>query len=141
MLKNVPSVFSGDLLKILSDMGHGDEILIADANFPAERFGRRVVHCPASDSVQMLEAVLSVFPLDHLEPPVHLMALSPDDHIDTPRVWGAYERSIRAAGYDVEFAWHEYKAFYMAASECYAIVQTGETALYGNVILRKGVVR
>lgn len=141
MLNRVPRLLTGDILKILSDMGHGDELLIADANFPAERFGRRVVHCPASTAVGMLDAVLDVFPLDHLESPLHLMELSPNDVCGRPPIWDDFERSLDLAGYGVDLAWHEYKAFYRAASECYAVIQTGETALYGNIILRKGVVR
>ena len=142
MLIGLSPCLDGDVLKILSDMGHGDEVLIADANFPAERCAQRLVRNMGCDSVQMLSAVLTVFPLDHLVPPVWLMALAEGDSgMGEPSIWVEYRQALALHGYYRGFNWHKYEAFYQAANNCFAVIQTGETALYGNIILRKGAIK
>ena len=143
MLLGIPGILRGDLLKVLSDMGHGDEVAIVDANFPAERRARRLVRDMGSSSVDMLAAVLGVMPLDHLGgAPARLMAVAEGDDCPEPTVWGLYSRCLDAAGCrEEQFEMLDRDAFYEAAEGAYAVVQTGETALYGNIILRKGVVR
>ena len=99
MLLGIPGILSGDLLKVLSDMGHGDEVAIVDANFPAERRARRLVRDMGSSSVDMLAAVLGVMPLDHLGgAPARLMAVAEGDDCPEPTVWGLYSRCLDAAG-------------------------------------------
>lgn len=143
MLLGVPKILSGDLLKILCDMGHGDEIVIADANFPAETCGKRVVRCSGVSGVEMAEAMLKVMPLDHLEgSPALLMKVAEGDGCDTPAIWAKYECVLEDAGRCREdLAYLERGEFYDRARCAYAVIQTGEEALYGNIILRKGVVR
>ena len=143
MLLNVPKILSGDLLKALCDMGHGDEVVIADANFPAETCGRRVVRCPGISGVEMVAAVLDVMPLDHLEgAPALLMAVAEGDGCGEPAIWAKYGRVLEDVGRRrEEVGFLERGGFYDRARRAYAVVQTGEEALYGNIILRKGVVR
>lgn len=141
MLKGIPSILSPELLKILMEMGHGDEIAIGDGNFPAASMARRLVRCDGHGVPELLDAVLRLFPLDtYVEAPVALMQVVPGD--DTkPEIWKTYRdivttRSPKAAS--IEHV--ERFAFYERARACYAIVATGESALYANVILKKGVV-
>ena len=143
MLLGIPPIISGDLLKILNDMGHGDEIVIADANFPACRCGERVVQVLGSSGIDMARAILKVMPLDHLEgAPAILMAIAKDDDCGEPVIWSDYSEILSASGRTKDqFRMLERNGFYERASKSYAIVQTGEMALYGNLILRKGVVR
>lgn len=143
MLLGLPRVLDGDLLKLLSDMGHGDEVVVADANFPAERCGARVVRSMACSGVEMAEAVLRVMPLDHLGgPPACLMAVAEGDDCCEPSIWAEYSRLLANVGYTGElFCMLERDAFYDRAEKAFAVIQTGETALCGNLILRKGVVR
>lgn len=143
MLLGIPSIISGDLLKVLNDMGHGDEIVIADANFPAYRCGERVVQALGLTGTEMMHAILRVMPLDHLEgAPATLMAVAKDDDCETPSIWTDYSEMLSEAGRKSDqFRMLERDDFYKRASKAYAVVQTGETALYGNIILRKGVVR
>lgn len=143
MLLGIPKILDGDLLKILCDMGHGDEIVVADANFPAERCGRRVARSLSSSGEEMARAILSVMPLDHLGgPPACLMAVAEGDDCGTPEIWDVYGRLLSEEGHSPSAAaFLEREEFYERAYRAYAIVQTGETALYGNIILRKGVVR
>lgn len=141
MLKGIPAILSPELLKIMMEMGHGDELAIGDGNFPAASMAQRLVRCDGHDVPTLLDAVLRFFPLDtFVDTPVALMEVVPGD--DTrPAIWENYrrivaERSPHAAGF--EFV--ERFAFYDRAREAYAIVATGESALYANIILKKGVV-
>ena len=143
MLKGISPVLTGDMLKALNDMGHGDEIVVADANFPARRCGRQVLDALGVSGTELVDAVLRLMPLDHLEgAPACLMAVAKDDGCETPAIWHEYSKLLAFRGKSSEqFAMLERGDFYERASNAYAIVQTGEAALYGNIILRKGVVR
>ena len=142
MLIGIPKFLSGDILKVLSDMGHGDELAIVDANFPASRCGQRVFEFPTSGAEEMLAAVLQVMPLDHLEgPAAHLMAVAEGDLCEEPPIWSAFISQISAVGYSRAAGMLERRAFYERAEQAFAIIRTGEGALYGNIIVRKGVVR
>lgn len=143
MLLGIPEELDGDLLKILCDMGHGDEIVVADANFPAERCGMRVVKSMASSGVGMVGAILRVMPLDHLGgEPACLMAVAEGDDCGEPAIWGSYsELILPEKRFEEKFSMLERGEFYERAERSFAVVQTGEGALYANVILRKGVVR
>ena len=141
MLKNIPSILSPELLKILMEMGHGDEIDIADGNFPAASIARRLIRADGHGVPPVLEAVLKLFPLDIYVPkPVALMQVVPGDKVETP-IWNVYDRIIRASGEKFDgFENVERFAFYERAKNAYAVVATGESALYANIILKKGVV-
>ena len=141
MLKNIPSILSPELLKILMEMGHGDEIVIADGNFPAASIARRLIRADGHGVPPVLEAVLKLFPLDIYVPkPVALMQVVPGDKVETP-IWNVYDRIIRASGEKFDgFENVERFAFYERAKKAYAVVATGESALYANIILKKGVV-
>ncbi|UKS30488.1 L-fucose mutarotase [Paenibacillus sp. HWE-109] len=139
MLKGIPSILSPELLKVLMEMGHGDELIIADGNFPAASHANRLLRCDGHGVPELLEAVLSLYPLDtYSEQPVALMAVVPGDQVETP-IWKMYEDLIsKHTAPAIEYV--ERFAFYERAKKAYAIVATSEKALYANVILRKGVI-
>jgi len=144
MLKGIPAILSPELLKVLCEMGHGDRLVIADGNFPAESIGsqRIVIRCDGHGVPDLLDAILKVLPLDtYVENAVHLMEVVPGDKVETP-IWDVYKKII--ATYDEREAktigYLERYEFYKEARTAYAILATGEKALYGNIILQKGVV-
>lgn len=138
MLKGIDKIISPDLLKIMMEMGHGDEIVISDGNFPAARIAQRLVRLDGHDAPEVLEAMLKLFPLDTYAQPVYLMEKVPGDTVETP-IWDTYkEITGKYTDKDPEFI--ERFAFYERAEKAYAVVYTGESALYANIILKKGVV-
>jgi L-fucose mutarotase len=140
MLKGIPSVLSPDLLKMLREMGHGDELVLADANFPSVSMGQRVVRCDGVGIVALLDAVLALMPLDRYgQSPVAVMAVVPGDPA-VPVAWEEYAGVVERWEGRMEFERVERFAFYERARRAFGVVATGEGALYGNVILRKGVV-
>lgn len=144
MLKNIPPILSPELLKTLCEMGHSDRIVIADGNFPAESMGKncKVIRCDGHGVPELLDAILTLFPLDtYVDKPVSLMQVMPGDNAKTP-IWDEYKAIIarhdeRGAGAVGEI---ERFAFYEEAKKAYAIIATGETAIYANIMLQKGVV-
>ena len=142
MLKGVPSIITPELMKVLMEMGHGDEIVLADGNFPAASNARRLIRCDGHTVCEVLEAVLKFFPLDvFVDLPVALMSVVPGD--DTkPTIWEDYRKIVKASGEPFEeFEFVERFAFYERARAAYAVVATSEMALYANVILKKGLVQ
>lgn len=141
MLKGIPNLLSPELLKILMEMGHGDEIVIADGNFPAASHAQRLVRCDGHGAALLLEAVLRLFPLDTFVPqPVALMAVVAGDRYQ-PEIWPAYEKIIRQHDtHFTRFELMERQAFYDRAKKAHAIVATGEMARYANLILKKGLI-
>lgn len=140
MLKNIPPIISPELMKVLMEMGHGDEIVLADGNFPAASMAQRLLRCDGHGVPELLEAVLKLLPLDiYVERPVALMAVVPGD--DTkPTIWEEYHKIVTASGEKFSsFEFYERFAFYERARKAYAVVATSEKALYANVILKKGV--
>jgi L-fucose mutarotase len=141
MLKGIPGIISPELLKILMEMGHGDELVIADGNFPAASIAKRLVRCDGHNVPELLDAVLKFFPLDsYAEAPVALMAVVPGDTVK-PTIWDTYKEIIKKhepVTNKIEFV--ERFAFYERAKNAYAVVATGEKALYANIIIKKGVV-
>jgi len=140
MLKNIPSILSPELLKILMEMGHGDEIVLGDGNFPAANYGQRLVRLDGHGVPEILTAILQVFPLDRFEANAFLMEKTPGDETKTP-IWETY-REIASKG-DVHFKGFDFVerfAFYERAKKAYAVIATGESALYANIILKKGVI-
>lgn len=141
MLIGIDPILGPDLLHALRAMGHGDDIVIADANFPSQSIGRRVVRADDSDMPRLLAAILGVMPLDAIEPgAVTGMEVvgAPDQrapaHGDVERVLGARP----GARFRLELI--ERHAFYARARAAYVVVATGERRFYGNVILRKGTI-
>ena len=144
MLKGIPPILSPELLKVLCEMGHGDRIVLADGNFPAESVGKdaMVIRLDGHGVPELLDAVLQLFPLDtYVLHPVKLMAVVAGDRVETP-IWNTYKEIIdrhdRRGSATIEEI--ERFAFYEEAKKAYAIVATGETAIYANVMLQKGVV-
>ena len=141
MLRNIDPLLSPALLYTLREMGHGDEIVIADANFPAVSMGKRVHRLDGISATDVLDAVLSVMPLDSfVSDPAHTMQVvgSPDV---VPEIVAEFQEIIReAADNPAEIATLERFAFYERSKTAFAVVQTGERRLYGNIILKKGVV-
>lgn len=144
MLKGIPSVISPDLLKVLCEMGHGDRICFSDSNFPAETIGKnsKVLRFDSIKMPELLDAVLQLMPLDtYTDSPVELMQVMPGDPVKTP-IWDEYKKVVSkydSRGADA-FCEVERFEFYERAKECYAVVATGETAVYANIILQKGVI-
>ena len=141
MLKNIPAILTPDLLKILMEMGHGDEIVIADGNFPAASHAQRLVRCDGHDVPPLLDAILQLFPLDtFVKHPVALMAVVPGDQY-SPKIWPVYKKVVQKYHPNLaEFEMLERHAFYERARKAYAVVATGELARYANLILKKGLV-
>ncbi|HEV2319105.1 MAG TPA: L-fucose mutarotase [Verrucomicrobiae bacterium] len=141
MLKGIPNILTPDLLKVLMEMGHGDEIVIADGNFPAASHAQRLVRCDGLGAPQLLDAMLLLFPLDtFVKHSAALMAVVPGDNY-TPEIWPIYRKI--AQRHDPRFADFEMierHAFYERARKAYAVVATGEMARYANIILKKGLV-
>jgi L-fucose mutarotase len=139
MLKGISPHLSPDLLKILAEMGHGDEIILADAHFPGHTFGRRVLRADGVRISTMLDAVLPVFELDAYAPPLVMMQVVPGDALD-PQVETDYLEAIRRHAPDVRAPERiDRFAFYDRAKGAFAVVITGETRKYGNILLKKGV--
>lgn len=141
MLIGIPSIISPELLKVLMEMGHGDEIVLADANFPAASHAQRLIRCDGHPIPELLDGILRLFPLDpYVAKPAALMEVVPGDTVETP-IWDVYGTRIRErAGLESPFETVERFAFYERARKAYAIVATGEGALYANLILKKGVI-
>lgn len=140
MLNGIDKIISPELLYILDKMGHGDEIVIADGNFPGESIGRQTLRADGSGVPALLEAILPLFPLDVYAEPVYLMDKTEQDRdLDIP-IWEEYKR-ITSQYTNAEPVFLERFAFYERAKKAYAVVVTGESAIYANVILKKGVVR
>lgn len=143
MLKGIPSILSPELLCALSQMGHGDELVIADGNFPCHSVGKNsiVIHADGHGVPEILDAVLQVLPLDtYTEKPVGLMEVVKGDNVETP-IWDTYNELLQKhepSHHDIEYI--ERFAFYERAKGAYLIIATSEQALYANILLKKGVV-
>ena len=135
MLKGISPVISPDLLKTLAEMGHGDEIVIADAHFPGHTFNARVIRADGIGADRLLAGIIPLFELDAYATPVVMMAAVPGDTLD-PSVEAKYRKAL---GYSGTIERMERFAFYERAKKAYAVVISGETAKYGNIILKKGV--
>ena len=141
MLKGIPSILSPELLKILMEMGHGDEIVIADGNFPSASIAQRLVRCDGLNVPAVLEAILSLFPLDsYSENQVFLMEVVRGDTYK-PEIWETYKNILALSGEKHNIKQVERFEFYERAKKAYAVIATSEEALYANIILKKGVVK
>lgn len=139
MLKGIHPAISPDLLKVLAQMGHGDEIILADAHFPGHSMAATVLRADGLPVATLLDAILPLFELDAYAPPLVMMAAVPGDVLD-PAVEESYMQAVRrhvpeaAAPLRIDRF-----AFYDRARAAFAVVMTGETAKYGNILLKKGV--
>lgn len=138
MLKGIPSILPPELLKILMEMGHGDEIVLGDGNFPAASCAQRLVRCDGHGVPELLDAILTLMPLDgYVAAPVALMAVTGGGE---PPIWAAYREIVQRHEPEHNgFEEVERYNFYARAKKAYAIVATGEMSLYANVLLKKGV--
>lgn len=144
MLKGIPEILSPELLKTLCEMGHGDVLVLADGNFPAESVGKdtRVIRCDGHGVPELLEAILKVIPTDtYVGQPVNLMAPEPQDPKHFP-IWDSiYEIVDRYEGNaQQKIGYIERFRFYEESRGAYAVVATGEQAVYANVMIKKGVI-
>jgi L-fucose mutarotase len=145
MLKGISPLISPELLKVLCEMGHGDELVIADGNFPSHSVGKDavVIRADGHGVPELLDAVLKLIPLDpYVEKPVALMEVVPGDSCPTPEIWDVYKKILnRHEPNNCAIDMTERFAFYERAKKAYLIIATGETAIYANILLKKGVVK
>lgn len=142
MLKHIDPLLTPDLLLVLAAMGHGDELVIVDANFPAVSTAQRLIRLDGVSATRALQAVLSLLPLDEfVDSPAAVMQV-----VDTPKmvpeVVQEFNRIVNTAeGKDIKLAAIERFEFYERTRAAFAVIATGETRLYGNIILKKGIIR
>jgi len=141
MLKGIPKLLSPELVRILMEMGHGDELVLADANYPGHSLNPRVLRYDGIGIPELLDAILELLPLDHYaEQQVAFMAVVAGDPI-VPVIWSTYETIIAKHDAEATIKQEERFDFYNRSKQSYAVIVTGEEALYGNVILKKGVIK
>jgi L-fucose mutarotase len=141
MLNAIPRILPSALVKLMMDMGHGDELVIGDGNFPAESMGVPVVHMDGHGAPEVLEAILRLMPLDDYVPePVALMEVVDGDAI-VPTIWDEFRRVLTGHTPGVSIEMMERYAFYGRARKAFCIVATSEMAQYANIILKKGIVK
>lgn len=143
MLKGIPSIISPELLKVLCEMGHTDELTIGDGNFPGHTYGKKVIRMDGHGVPEILDAILQLFPLDtYVDHPVTLMGVVRGDDVKTP-IWDKYKEIVAkhdergAACFEEIDKWDFYDRTKNHSS---VVIMTGEKELYANIILKKGVV-
>ncbi len=146
MLYGIPKILSPQLVRILMEMGHGDELVLADANFPIHSIAKstvtgEVAYSQGCGAVELLDAILKLMPLDYaVEQPVCGMAVR--EGMDTPPIHGEFAQVMKKHGYQAEqIAFLPRFDFYDRAKQSYAVVASGETARFANIIVKKGVVQ
>lgn len=141
MLKGIHPLLHADLLHALASMGHGDELVIADANFPWASIGRRVVHLAGASAPDALDAILTLFPLDDFvdQPALTMEVVGEPDAVPEP-VRDFAEIFTKHGLADTEMGHLDREAFYARARSAFTIVRTGELRPYGNILLVKGVI-
>jgi L-fucose mutarotase len=141
MLKGIHPLLHADLLHALASMGHGDELVIADANFPATSIARRLIHASGATATDALDAILTVFPIDTFLRPAALTMQVVGDASTIPQPVKEFaEVFVRHGRAAIDFGKLEREAFYARARNAYAVVRTGDLRPYGNILLVKGVV-
>lgn len=140
MLKGINPIISPELLKVLCEMGHGDQIVIADGNFPAASNAKRLIRLDGHGVPEILDAILSLFPLDqYVDKQVSLMSVCEGDTV-VPVIWEEYKKILANYEPNAKIEYLERFEYYDVAREAYAIIATGESAQYANVILKKGCI-
>jgi L-fucose mutarotase len=138
MLKGIPEILSPDLLKVLAEMGHGDEIVVGDANFPAASTAKFCIRADGAGGPALLDAILQLFPLDsYVDAPVTYMQVVPGDP-DPPEIWKTYQKILEKHAPGVKTEILERFAFYERTKAAYAVVANSERADYACFILKKG---
>lgn len=140
MLKNIPKIISPELLKILCEMGHGDEIVIADANFPSVSIGKNLVRADGIEAADMLEAILRLIPLDQYDNNHFVLMERCEGDSFEIKAWKNYEDILEKSEEQFSITYMERFAYYERAKKAYAVIATGETQQYANIILKKGCV-
>ncbi|QCA17171.1 L-fucose mutarotase [Citrobacter freundii] len=138
MLKTISPLISPDLLKVLAEMGHGDEIIFSDAHFPAHSMGPQVIRADGLQVDALLQAIIPLFELDSYAPPLVMMAPVEGDSLD-PSVEARYRDALYLPAGGPGITRIDRYAFYERAQNAFAVVITGERAKYGNILLKKGV--
>jgi L-fucose mutarotase len=139
VLKGIHPILGAPLLSVLAEMGHGDELAIVDANFPAAANARRLVHASGLDAPLVLQAVLTLLPLDSFVASPAAVMTPPEGR---PPIIGLFQRLLdEAEGHTVSIEDLERHAFYHRAAASFAVVATGETRWWGNILLRKGAIK
>ena len=141
MLKGIPHILGPDLLHALQAMGHGDEITIVDGNYPGASAGPRLIRADGHTGTELLEAILTLMPLDEFVPDPAIVMQVVGDAGQKPPIVAEYEKIVHRFEPKMAVTSLERFAFYKRANAGYAMVQTGEQRLYGNIILKKGVIR
>ncbi|MFM8218164.1 MAG: RbsD/FucU family protein [Planctomycetaceae bacterium] len=140
MLKQISPLISPQLLQVLMEMGHGDELVLADGNFPAASHARRLVRADGLPMRPLLQGVLRLLPIDTFVAEVALVMQPVDAQAPEPVIWKDFRQQLHAAeGRTIDLTLLERHAFYERARQAYAVVATGESAHYANLILKKGV--
>lgn len=140
MLKNIPKIISPELIKVLCEMGHGDEIVIADGNFPAVAYAKNLIRSDGIGAAQILDAVLKLIPLDQYDKNNFiLMQKCKGDNADTS-LWEEYKTILKKYEPEAVVSFEERFDYYERAKKAYAIIATGEEKQYANIILKKGCV-
>lgn len=141
MLKGISPLLSPNLLMTIAEMGHGDELVLGDGNFPAASMNPRCVRCDGHSMTELLDALLKLFPLDgFVQTPVTLMSVVPGTMKDDPPIWDEFRGVITKHESEAAIEFIDRFAFYERSRKAFATVQTGESALYACVILKKGVI-
>lgn len=140
MLKGLPKLLSPELLKVLCEMGHGDEIVIGDANFPSCSMNARVIRADGIKGTDLLDAILKVIPLDTYSES-NLMLMQTTNGDPTPTIWAEYNKIAHENDDNVRVELIERFAFYERAKKAYAVIASGEEAIYANIIIKKGVIK
>lgn len=140
MLKNIPACLSPELLKTLDEMGHGDEIVIGDGNFPGSSLGPKVIRADGIGGEELLKAILTLIPLDTYSP-ANFFLMETTNGDPTPDIWNKYDEIALKMEPNTRKGMIERFAFYERAKKAYCIIQSSESAVYANIILKKGVVK
>lgn len=142
MLKNISSVISPMLLKVLCEMGHGDEIVLADANFPSESIAQnnQIIRADGIGVLDLLHAILPLFPLDQYDPESFVVMAVEEQDAYRPEIWSEFEGILKRYEPDFQMTFLNRFDYYERSKKAYAVIATGEKAQYANVILKKGVI-
>lgn len=140
MLLGIPAQISPDLLKIICEMGHGDEIVLADANFPSASIAQRLVRADGIEIPELLSGILELFPLDQYDNTNFILMEKCEGDTADVSVWSEYENILKKTNPEAELSFIERFDYYERAKKAYAVVATGERRQYANIILKKGCV-
>jgi L-fucose mutarotase len=140
MLKGISPLLSPELLKILAEMGHGDEIVIGDCNFPAVTLGKRCIRADGLKVTDLVDAILELLPLDSfVAEPVTLMKVVSGTFEGEPPIWSEFKKIIDKHEKNIKIQFIERSEFYDKSRQAFATIQSSENALFACIILKKGI--